>query len=91
MLSSLFRLTPRPKFFLPVFSFLFVMSTAVSSSAPKLYFRHGAVCSAKTLNLLAVAHSYKMQGKSVVVLKVFPCVIRHVLGIFYGILLYLCK
>eukprot|EP01031_Cornospumella_fuschlensis_P039894 gene39894-48579_t len=45
------------------------MSTAVSSSAPKLYFRHGAVCSAKTLNLLAVAHSYKMQGKSVVVLK----------------------
>jgi thymidine kinase len=42
---------------------------AISSSIPKLYFRHGAVCSAKTLNLLAVAHSYKMQGKAVVILK----------------------
>lgn len=35
----------------------------------KLYFRHGAVSSAKTLNLLATAHTYKQQGKRVVVLK----------------------
>lgn len=36
---------------------------------PKLYFRHGAVSSAKTLNLLAVAHNYKQQGKRVLLLK----------------------
>ena len=36
---------------------------------PKLYFRHGAVSSAKTLNLLAVAHNYKQQGKTVLLLK----------------------
>ena len=36
---------------------------------PKLYFRHGVVSSAKTLNLLAVAHSYKSQGKKVLLLK----------------------
>lgn len=35
----------------------------------KLYFRHGTVGSAKTLNLLAVAHSYRQQGKWVVLLK----------------------
>eukprot|EP01035_Chromulina_nebulosa_P023258 gene23258-30145_t len=35
----------------------------------KLYFRHGAVSSAKTLNLLAVAHNYKQQGKNVLLLK----------------------
>ena len=29
----------------------------------KLYFRHGTVGSAKTLNLLAVAHNYSAQGK----------------------------
>lgn len=37
---------------------------------PKLYFRHGAVSSAKTLNLLAVAHNYKTQGKNIVLMKV---------------------
>lgn len=36
---------------------------------PKLYFRHGAVSSAKTLNLLAVAHNYKQQGKKVLLMK----------------------
>ena len=36
---------------------------------PKLYFRHGAVSSAKTMNLLAVAHQYERQGKRVLVLK----------------------
>ena len=36
---------------------------------PKLYFRHGAVASAKTLNLLAVAHNYRQQGKNVMVIK----------------------
>jgi len=35
----------------------------------KLYFRYGAVGSAKTLNLLAVAHSYCQQHKRVIVLK----------------------
>lgn len=35
----------------------------------KLYFRHGTVGSAKTLNLLAVAHNYRQQGKAVVLLK----------------------
>jgi thymidine kinase len=35
----------------------------------KLYFRHGTVGSAKTLNLLAVAHNYELQGKRVMVLK----------------------
>lgn len=35
----------------------------------KLYFRHGTVGSAKTMNLLAVAHNYRSQGKSVCLLK----------------------
>ncbi|MCA9719546.1 MAG: thymidine kinase, partial [Myxococcales bacterium] len=35
----------------------------------KLYFRHGTMDSAKTLNLLAVAHNYKSQGKRVVLMK----------------------
>lgn len=35
----------------------------------KLYFRHGTVGSAKTLNMLAVAHNYRQQGKEVLLLK----------------------
>lgn len=35
----------------------------------KLYFRFGAMGSAKTLNLLAVRHNYEAQGKSVLLLK----------------------
>ena len=35
----------------------------------KLYFRYGSVGSAKTLNLLAVAHSYTQQSKTVLVVK----------------------
>lgn len=35
----------------------------------KLYFRHGTVGSAKTLNLLAVAHNYRQQGKHVLLLR----------------------
>lgn len=35
----------------------------------KLYFRYGTVGSAKTLNLLAVAHNYTQQGKQVLLLK----------------------
>jgi len=35
----------------------------------KLYFRHGTVGSAKTLNLLAVAHNYQQQGKKVLIMK----------------------
>lgn len=36
---------------------------------PKLYFRHGTMGSAKTLNLLAVAHNYRQQKKRVLLLK----------------------
>lgn len=35
----------------------------------KLHFRYGCVGSAKTLNLLAVAHNYESQGKRVYVIK----------------------
>jgi thymidine kinase len=35
----------------------------------KLYFRYGTVGSAKTLNLLAVAHNYKQQGKKILLMK----------------------
>lgn len=35
----------------------------------KLYFRYGTVGSAKTLNLLAVAHNYKQQEKRVLLIK----------------------
>ncbi len=35
----------------------------------KLYFRHGTMDSAKSLNLLAVAHNYRQQGKRVALLK----------------------
>ena len=35
----------------------------------KLYFRYGAMNSAKTLNLLAVSHNYKSQGKKCLILK----------------------
>jgi thymidine kinase len=35
----------------------------------KLYFRHGTVGSAKTLNLLAVAHNYRYQGKKILLMK----------------------
>ncbi len=35
----------------------------------KLYFRYGTVGSAKTLNLLAVAHNYRQQNKKVLLVK----------------------
>ena len=35
----------------------------------KLYFRYGTMDSAKTMNLLAVAHNYRNQGKKVALLK----------------------
>lgn len=35
----------------------------------KLYFRHGTMGSAKTMNMLAVAHNYRSQGKRVMLLK----------------------
>ena len=35
----------------------------------KLYFRHGTVGSAKPLNLLAVAHNYRQQGKKILLMK----------------------
>lgn len=36
---------------------------------PKLYFRYGAMNSSKTANLLMVAHNYRAQGKSVILIK----------------------
>jgi thymidine kinase len=38
-------------------------------SLAKLYFRYGTVGSAKTLNLLAVAHTYQQQDKKVILIK----------------------
>lgn len=35
----------------------------------KLYFRYGSVGSAKTLNLLAVAHNYRQQEKNILLIK----------------------
>lgn len=35
----------------------------------KLYFRYGTVGSAKTLNLLAVAHNYRQQGRTALIVK----------------------
>ena len=35
----------------------------------KLYFRYGAMGSAKTMHLLAVAHNYEQQGKRVILIK----------------------
>ncbi|GMH77755.1 hypothetical protein TL16_g07517 [Triparma laevis f. inornata] len=46
---------------------LFLLFTPTTSN--KLYFRHGPVSSAKTLNLLSVAHSYRSQNKTVLLLK----------------------
>ena len=46
-----------------------VTPAATTSSMAKLYFRYGTVNSAKTLNLLAVAHNYKQQGKRALILK----------------------
>jgi len=40
-----------------------------TKSTAKLYFRYGAMGSAKTLNLLAVAHNYEQQGKKVYLIK----------------------
>jgi thymidine kinase len=48
--------------------FLLFIHQVVGSMA-KLYFRHGTVGSAKTLNLLAVAHNYRLQGKKIILLK----------------------
>lgn len=44
-------------------------STRRSPELAKLYFRHGTMDSAKTLNLLAVAHNYRSQGKRVLLVK----------------------
>lgn len=38
-------------------------------SVAKLYFRYGTMDSAKSMNLLAVAHNYRKQGKRVVLMK----------------------
>jgi len=40
-----------------------------SRALAKLYFRYGTMDSAKTMNLLAVAHNYRQQGKTIVLAK----------------------
>ena len=35
----------------------------------KLYFRYGTMDSAKSMNMLAVAHNYRKQGKKVLLVK----------------------
>lgn len=64
-MKSHVRLTRLARFL--VYLKLFDLITVFSM--PKLYFRHGTVSSAKTLNLLAVSHNYKQQGKKVILLK----------------------
>mmetsp|Transcript_22953 Transcript_22953/g.38274 ORF Transcript_22953/g.38274 Transcript_22953/m.38274 type:complete len:281 (-) Transcript_22953:339-1181(-) len=54
---------------LTLFVIHFSILLLISSAMPKLYFRHGAVSSAKTLNLLAVQHTYRIQGKNVILMK----------------------
>src|ERR1041384_5687795 len=39
------------------------------ASVAKLYFRYGTMDSAKSMNLLAVAHNYRKQGKRVLLMK----------------------
>ena len=74
--SLLKKLLPKPFSVCFLWSFslliliLIVTRPDLAQAMPKLYFRHGAVSSAKTLNLLAVAHNYRVQGKCVVVMKV---------------------
>lgn len=46
-----------------------MIGSILEDEMAKLYFRHGTVGSAKTLNLLAVAHNYRQQGKKVIVMK----------------------
>ena len=36
---------------------------------PKLYFRYGTMNSSKTANLLMVAHNYRTQGKTAILIK----------------------
>jgi thymidine kinase len=36
---------------------------------PQLYFHYGCVSSAKSMNLLSIAHTYIEQGKSIIVIK----------------------
>lgn len=53
-----------------LFDLIFTLVLLVTGKGmAKLYFRHGCVSSAKTLNLLAVAHNYKSQGKGVLLVK----------------------
>ncbi len=46
-----------------------MLALVVASAVAKLYFRYGTMDSAKTLNLLAVAHNYRKQGKRCLLLK----------------------
>lgn len=48
---------------------LIVIIWVQSTMPAKLYFRYGVVSSAKTLQLLAVSHTYQQQGKAVLLLK----------------------
>lgn len=53
-----------------ILSFTESLQMSPSTHFAKLTFRHGPVSSAKTMNLLAVAYNYRVQGKTVALLKV---------------------
>ena len=46
-----------------------IASLGYGTAMHKLHFRYGVMGSAKTLNLLSVAHNYEDQGKTVIVVK----------------------
>lgn len=46
-----------------------ITSLGYGTAMHKLHFRYGVMGSAKTLNLLSVAHNYEDQGKNVIVVK----------------------
>lgn len=74
VVASVYRVTkPSPSSALWVTSTptlcLRVLFAAHTAAMAKLYFRHGAMSSSKSLQLLAVAHNYREQGKRVLLLK----------------------
>lgn len=66
ILANIQRNRKRPFFILGIEA---PLKAALNSPMAKLYFRYGTVGSAKTLNLLAVAHNYQQQKKKVLILK----------------------
>ena len=70
-ISSFFRFPVRFCILIVLF-YNFTMSNSFLFG--RLIFRHGPVSSAKTMNLLAAAYNYRVQGKTVALLKVSPSI-----------------